>query len=453
MKERCNIYRRDSTLVIWILIIMMIPVVKGFELDFKNNETTVITFYNARDEVSEMLEQDMQAMRIYDMITDAEIVAQSGDYDKLRNILRETRQLTLLVQGIYTDLERTDNMIAGLEEQSVNTSDYKEYYEDIIDEVEMSNYEDARIMLTSLYNDLKSEIRDISYDFTSTIELRKTELSDRNQDTAFIDTLVEQYNRHRSYNEYDSVIRMYNALTMINDTLIMIRDIIDKLEPIKEKGLPVDRFNESLSETITLLRENDFESAYQLVKNEEETLDRYYTVSRLNNKTMTIHARLEEIGEKDPMITELMNSSQEMIREQDYEEAEIYAREAYDLAEQKQADSLILSSIKDSGFRTKSYMYIKLHWKWLVIVLIASVFILKVLYIETMVLIYKARISQLQKEHYTIKGNIMKIQKERFIHKIITDEEYRSNLARFQERIVKIKEEIPILKQKIYRKD
>ena len=45
---------------------------------------------------------------------------------------------------------------------------------------------------------------------------------------------------------------------------------------------------------------------------------------------------------------------------------------------------------------------------------------------------------------------IKKIQKECYIEKEITEEEYKEALMRYQKKIVKIKEKIPILKDKIF---
>lgn len=436
-----------------ILLVLLLYVTKAAELDFGTNESTVQSFYNAREETIDMADKGLPVMEAFYLANQGEIILRSGDYPELQEVTEDINSINRRVNNIFITINKIRIKISELNKKGYNFSPEEAQLNKAVDAFEIENYEDAELYLRKLNTELNSIVLNNS----ALLENNLNELYEMQKkgsiEIDLVEELINSVIRARKEKDYAYLIQTANELEDINDSIIAVLNINEKIARLAGKGRKTTRMDDLRLEIIDALQARDYETV-ALINSEIE-----YLWEIINNTEELLSATRTKIQEMPYLegidkVNETLELSIIEFNNENYEDAEELVQDSYDLLNRLDAQSLLFGAVSVDKLRFNLVKAVS-EDPQLMRVIILTIILLILLYNKTagliMIKLYTKRIAELEKEQKVINSAVKKSQVEYYVKQMIDKETYRTIVAKHQERLIKINERVPVLKDRINR--
>lgn len=436
-----------------ILLVLLLYVTKAAELDFGTNESTVQSFYNAREETIDMADKGLPVMEAFYLANQGEIILRSGNYPELQEVTEDINSINRRVNNIFITINKIRIKISELNKKGYNFSPEEAQLNKAVDAFEIENYEDAELYLRKLNTELNSIVLNNS----ALLENNLNELYEMQKkgsiEIDLVEELINSVIRARKEKDYAYLIQTANELEDINDSIIAVLNINEKIARLAGKGRKTTRMDDLRLEIIDALQARDYETV-ALINSEIE-----YLWEIINNTEELLSATRTKIQEMPYLegidkVNETLELSIIEFNNENYEDAEELVQDSYDLLNRLDAQSLLFGAVSVDKLRFNLVKAVS-EDPQLMRVIILTIILLILLYNKTagliMIKLYTKRIAELEKEQKVINSAVKKSQVEYYVKQMIDKETYRTIVAKHQERLIKINERVPVLKDRINR--
>lgn len=457
MKEQNKIRIRAVSRAIFLVIILFLlsylPSVFSARLDFKTNESIAESFYNVKDETIEIINKGMSIKIAFNLLNRGEVSLKSGDYNKVKEITLSIDRINKEANNIFTAISKTRTKINELRKIGLNLSTEESVLNSAVKELEIGNFDGAEEQLKKITAKLDAVI------LNSTIQLEKNleELDkiqiERGIESALIREIADEIKKARKKEDYSYIIQIANEFENINNSINTLLKIYDEIGKLQKKGRKTIRINDLRLEAINALSNRDYE-IMSLINSEIE-----YLSEIINNTEEVISITKTKLGQLQYLegIDDVNHTIYLAVQEFDnenYENAQDLIQESYGRLNRLEAQSLLFGTFSAERIRINLIRTI-VNDPLLILIIISSGILLTLLYNRTarytLIKLYTGKVNTLEKEKNVITSLIKKNQLEYFVKRVIDKETYRTALSKHQERLIKINENMSVLRNKMER--
>ncbi len=422
-------------------------------LDFSTNESTVNSFYSVKEETLDMADKGLPVLGVFNIVTQAEIVLESLNYKKLALSTKEIDDLNKRVIFISENIEKNRIKLTELKAREYNLSLEEKTLNSTIENFKIENYDDAESLITGLTKTIDSRIITISGNLPQTVASLKNTVKQDDIQTPLVQEIADETANSIAAKDYSVTIKLINEIDRINQSIVLIVGINKAISELKGKGFNYARFDDLRSEAINALTNREYEGV-SLVNDEIKAL-----LQELYDADSIIASTKEKLDTLQYLngINDVNNSLSMAVREfnnENYEDAQALGQESYDALSKLEAQSLLFGAVSVEKFRFSLSAFIK-ESLWLTPIIILIIVLLVFIYNKIgkiiIIRIYNKRIEAFEKERKTIDSLIKKNQMEYYVKQMIDKETYNAAVSKYQERLIKISSDVPILKDRIGR--
>lgn len=405
------------------------------------------------DVVKELSDAGFGTNRVEDIIQEANTAHLNQEFDSIPALIEQVHQLRDKAFSVNEDITKLENSINLAKDDLIDVNEVEEVLVELNLEMKLENYEQCEILIDEA-NNLMSGL--VSGQYLSQIDRISTLnnlASDIGLDLSRIDDISNELEGYIAKGDLENIILLVNELDMIENSINSVVSVNNIISESAKSEISTLRFEDILDEVKYHFKRKDFEevlklgseaeSLYELAKGSKQLINYISSeIVSLENKDIDF-SKVERFFEEGKREYELENyiSSKEMLDQSLLE------------LEQAKSDALLFGVINTDYTKVRFIAFMKNYWWALLIVITIFVFAGKEGYSRIQKEFLERRITKLEQELVFIDKAIKKKQEEYFSKKIISKSEYNTTVDEHQERMLVIREKLPVLKGKLNKRE
>ena len=393
----------------------------------------------------------MGISRINDLLTEAKLSLDIKDYERVFLLAKEISYLKQKAFDSYKKLNETKALIGCIGLETNFTSPLK-----ILDaakyEFGQENYEDAAIYAARAYDEIIKTYKNEILSISDKLEAIKADLAYEKINIKKIDDTVNIAKTSIGSLDSKRLLLLNKEVKNLNKSAGILIKAKKDIKELGENNLSFSRINDSLKEAKLALELSEHKKVEAL--GEEISLLKEKAI-RINKDISEIKIRIDG-AEKSLNVSECMELLEQAISKfeaSDFQNAALLIGKANQNIEQIISDSLLFGIVSKKELKFNIIKFTKEYWWLILIILVSGAVIVKISFHIVSREMLKRKIRNLEKEEDILKELMKKTQTDYFIKKNLTEHAYEQRLDKHEERLIEIKEKIPVLKEKLRHKD
>lgn len=223
------------------------------------------------------------------------------------------------------------------------------------------------------------------------------------------------------------------------------------IQELVEAGFNVVYFNDTLIAAKEAFKAKDY--ALVLLKT-KEIADRKIRAYNISDSLRALELRILEVKSKKLNTSEaenIYNKAIQAFKNETYDNAENFIFQANKKLSDVEAEATTLAAMVNAA-RENIFTYIKENWQSIMIIIIIGLIASFISYNKIMIIRTKHKIKDLRLEKKVLINLMKKAQIDHYQKGIIPAETYRIKMAKYRERMIEIKEMMPVLKARLGKK-
>ncbi len=404
---------------------------------------------SAQNAISFMESKGFSTVRANDLLQDAKFSFSQSDYERSMQASNEVVKLKEKAVLLDEKIILSKGLLEVGGQIGINTSLLKGGLESGIADFKSDNYETAEqgidFVLSSLNSQIKAEISGL----LETLKKIQEKSSENGIRLNSASDLLDQINNINSSSQYAYLGQAKSEAINLDSSLNKLIESKKSIEEISLQGLGTQRMDDLFREAVVSLELKNFEKAdlmsSEIVLLKSKILD-------INSQTVSAKdsisaAKLEGIETAKP--EQMLAESEKLFGIGNYEDAEKYLKDSVKALEDAKSSRLVFGVISKESLKFNLAEFFKGHWD---VILLSSAALSAIAYFAFGAIrsrLLKSKISRLKSEEATINELIKKAQENYFNKKTISKEAYETITDNYRERIITIREKLPVLESRI----
>jgi tetratricopeptide (TPR) repeat protein len=447
--------------LIILLLTIIVLTLNFFEFVLALNQTiTQASIFQAQESIKKsqnavnyMENLGLNTERVNDLLEEAKLFFKLEDYGRVVEIGKEINQLKETAILLSANIDKAKSLIESAKSIKLNVSSIEKQLSSGIEEFEINNYEEAQIKIDQSLNYVKEKLENESKNLISVLDNLNNKTIKKNITLNIINDLLNQLqNKLLQENLLDTHI-IKKEILMLNTSTENLIKVKDDILEMLDNNLTTSRVDDLFKEALLAIELGNFDRANSIIQEIEDLKENAFIILNQINEVKQIIKDVELQGLDVTEAENLLSQGIDKFIINDYEEAEELLQKSIKKIEQIKTSSLLFGLINKSELKFSIITFLKAYWWAILIIILVLIIFGKITYDILYIKILNHRISNLKNEQEAIINLIKKYQEDYFKRKIISKTSYNAAVDKYQERLLKIKEKIPIIEYKLKNKE
>ena len=408
---------------------------------------------NSQDAINHLQTIGMGTQRLDDLLQDAELSLQRGEYGRVVRIGEEIIVLQNKAIMLQNIIVRTKETIGDARSLSLNVSAIEGQFTEGMRDFEAGNYEHAESMFQQSSGNATELLRGELLILENTVDELATLLSSNGLQLATLAGYSESVKQKLSANDITSILPLKEEIREMSDAVHSIVEARESLLGMQGNNITSSRADDLFAEAVLAAELGNFkrakDAARELQELEKKSSDAAQRLGGAKETLSDFSSQGVDVQEAEALLQEAYSS----FAVGNYEDAQSLADSALRKAEGAKKDSLLFGAISKSQLRFNLLPFFKKYW-WLIAGSVALLAFSGVsVYRASTLHLLRLRIGKLKREETTIISLIKKYQEEYFRKKKMSKDSYDAVVDQHQERLLEIKETLPLLESRLAEKE
>lgn len=430
------------------------PSITGFAIANRTvtEQDASLALGKANQILAEMSSQGFGVARVKDLIEEARREMVMKNYEKVILLTDEISDLKQKAADVQAQIKNAKSIISDAKKNMIDATEPEALLNLSIVEFALENYEGSQNLIESSIGKLKINTEEeIKIILGNLYILKNNSLNNGFNSTRLRDTISNAENALKTA-EQRKIRELKPEFLNLNSSINLLIVAKKDIDEMAEAGLGISRISASFNEAKLALELGFYDRIEPISKNIRELELRAFDID-LNIKKA--EAKIDEARRYGVEINEaylLLNSSKNEFELENYEEAEKLLKQSFETAEKIVSESLLFGTISKSELRISAINFLKKFW-WLILIIATIFYVLGfIVFQRVSIAMLEHILKRLQSEQEGLIELIRKVQTSYFKDKTIDKSTYELTINKYQDRIIQIKEKMPLLKEKLARK-
>ncbi|MFH0874621.1 MAG: hypothetical protein V1859_01700 [archaeon] len=436
------------SLILCVLLVLLLAVQPAF------GENVNITYSKIVGFAEDLNMRNMDAERILELHIEAKEALQKNDYILYEKKVNQAYDAYLFAISLYESQQVLDKNIVSLGSLNYSQKEIKKKAYEISYELSVGNYEQAKIYLDYA----NSEINNISKDVKKTINTRLSALNATLLQNGIKLRLIESY--YNSVNSAQEASDISKLAEILQNTIELEKSIgylvlLKQFEiNAKENNVPTIIFKDISDEANNLIEKSRFESVKELYllgrEKYNKAIGAYAAISDAQTKIAKLNSTVTDAAESEIAAASFaLEKAKKQFNESDFESSLLNAKDAIAKAEGIENKNKVLSAITLSRLNVDFIGFIKKNWIYLFALFVAIIIFWVYIYKKIQILVYQYKLKKAIEQKNNLISCIKKLQDDYYNKKSMPRPIYDARLDAYQEGLIRLTREIPLLKNAI----
>lgn len=442
-------------LVSFILLLLFLEIFSVSSLAQKNTAEIKVSYFQASNSIknSEKIVDDITNMglnnqRFKDLLQDSRTYFELKDYINVLRIEKELKELKQKTLFLIETINKTQKLIENAESMGLNIESIHEQYLAGIEEFNENNFEQSLLLIKNSLSDVNKELNSL-FNLEPVFENLEVLAKDAELKFNIINDLKDKFEKISVEDDLYSKIIIKEEILLLNTSITNLLRAKEEIQEISGKGVPVSRLYDLYEESIASIELGRFNEAIGLI--EEIGLlkkEIFYLLDKIGQAKKEIGIlKSKNLDFSSPQ--ELLNQGIKKFEDNNYEDSKILIDESIAKSNELKSSSLLFGVLDKSSATFNLLHFLKNYWLIILLSFVALFIIFSFSYKSLSGRHLARQILLLKKQEKTIIELIKKYQTEYFKHRKISKESYNLAIDKYQERLLKIKEKLPLLESKL----
>ncbi|MBW2990733.1 hypothetical protein KY348_03445 [Candidatus Woesearchaeota archaeon] len=442
---------RTSTKIFVILIFLSLALNLSLAKEEQELRSELLKLNNVKEE---MTNSDTDVSRVDDLITEGFLYFNNKDYNKTKEVISSIYKLRNDALNAQSELSVVNQLYLDVKERNitlVNATSIKiEWDLDYAKrEFDKENYEGALKRLAKIKKALLYSINNEYNYLNASLLALEEKINSLKLSKSRITTLKSLLSEALGTGGLRELEIIKQEAGVLNKSLVYYKEIKLAIPILKGKNLSAQRINDGLNAAKLDLDFADYESAFNKLESLKALTEKGIF---LEDEISELEKNLADEKAKQRIdITEaesFLKEAQYELTVGNYETAEQKLLNARDSYESLKAELLIKKAgLKSFGFSLKEF--IKRNWPYVLLIIFIILVVLKFTSHIWVLGIQRKRLARLKKELNINENMVQELQRNYFVHKKMSRENYDKSYESLQEKTVNLKEKISLFNKKV----
>ena len=390
--------------------------------------------------------------RFSDLLQDEKYSFKLRDYGRVVETSNKAAELKALAISLKEKTSDALFLLHNAERMGFDTGSASELLNQSGEEFNSNNFEiasdlaeKASIILNELFeNSLKENL--------VTLENLRNRILFENLEIIVSDKLYKEAKEELELGKFSDAFQIKAQANLLNSSVNHVIDAKYAIDDMKLRNLATARANDLFNEALMAIELRNFdkaaENSQQIIKLKDKSYQLEYKINEVNE----VIKNLESQGIDAVASRQYLKNAGEKYASNNYEEAEKLLDAAMKEAENSRSASLIFGLVQKSSLKFKLEEFIKLYW-WILLLAFFSVFAISIAARKVFShRLLERKIRNLGKEQDALIELMKNLQNDYFRKKTVSRHSYEMVLDKYQARMLKISEKIPVLESKLMKK-
>jgi hypothetical protein len=391
--------------------------------------------------------------RVNDLLESAKISFKLGDNNRVVEIGNEIAQLKETAILLRESINKTLLLIESAKSIELNAISIEEQLNLGIKEFEINNYEEAQIKVGKSLNDVKEILENELKNLLSILNSISNATISKNLELEIVNYLSEKIQKRLSSEDFSDINIIKKEILMLNTSVKNLLIAKNNIQEMADKKLTTSRVDDLYNEALLAIELSNLNRANDIAQEIMGLKEKAFAILNKINEAEKIIEDVESQGLDTSEAENLLDQGINKFNINDYEEANTLLQDSIKKAERIKASSLMFGVINKSQLKFNMIIFLKAYWWLISIILLILIIFGSTLYDVLYIRMLNNKISSLKKEQQTILNMIKQYQEDYFKKKKLSKESYDVAIDKYQERMLKIKETIPVLESKLKNKE
>jgi len=442
-----NKLKSSLKLALIFTIISLNLVIFGLSVSGEVNSTTILNEISAiRLNIST---SGFPTARIDDLFSEAQTAAANKQTDKLAGIENDAKNLQELIFATSRQLDETELQLSQAKKLGYNVNSLLSLLENARLEFKKENYEGSEKSLDEINKNFRELTRNSFSNLGNSISNLISTLESNNISSSKIKQFYSSFMDAEQKNDLTTLEILqseFSALNQSTDTLISMKNL---LEGAKQENLPIEELGDLYFEALLAFESGQY-GALQIDSDKFEALLK--EIRRITDKLKSLEETIKEAENNKIETAEAKNfasQANDEFSKGNFNEASRLASLTENYVEEQRNKAMLFgvvnknSLIENISCLLKKFGLISLGF------LLALIIISIISYPYIKRRIISLNIKKLEKQQENLINHIKEIQQKYYIEKSLSKDMYENYLEHFQKSLIKIKKEIPLLRNQI----
>lgn len=393
----------------------------------------------------------LNAIRLKDLLQEARYDMGLGDYGRVIEISNEVADLRQKAFEVQDKIKNTTTRISNVKKSGLDTGEAQALLNLSIAEFGLENYESAEELIQRSSDKLDIFVKE---ELNMVIEvlngLKNISLQNNLNISRLQNTINEAQDASKSP-ELRRISIFKREFAHLNNSIYDLIDANNEIKAMAESGFGVARVNNVLNEAKFALELGYYDKIEGVTNNIKELRSKAFAVSDNIKKTRTKIDEAKSYGLNTNESESLFNLGENEFKLENYEEADKLLKQSFEDADRLLADYLLFG-VPKKEFLQSINDFLKKFW-WMVLIILATVILLLVIAFRKLsLMLLEISLKNLGREKEAIVSLIKKAQTAYFKDRSMDKSTYDLTIEKYQDRIIQLKEKIPVINEKIARK-
>jgi hypothetical protein len=445
--------KEDKNLFILFIfsLLFIVNLVNANEIG--NDRSTALSIaYKADQSIKELTGRGIKVNRLIDLKKEVNLALEKNNYKEVISLSNDIINLKNIAIDTYNRINKSNLLITVLDRLNVNTSKIKNNLLYGTREFSIENYESANLYVNKTYDEISNIFNNKFKKILYNLNKLKNLSIQNNISTVKINDFVSIVNKSLENKEYQRLNLLILEGNKINNSIFILINIKNLMDDVEKQNLPITRMNDITKEAELSLDLGDYNKVLLLNKDAEMLKTTIFDLDEDINKTRLMLSTAEKDGLEIDGAKELLNSAIDKFNNENFEEAQKLIKETQNNLREIKSSALVLGVIEKSRLKFNVIMLIKNNlWSILIIIILVVLFAITS-YSFISVQLLKNKIKKNKNELNILKNLQIKTQREYFVKRTISKQNYLVNMDKYDEKMTKIKEILPVLERKLEQK-
>lgn len=456
-----EISRITATLFIGYLILALIGFashsynsVSGFATSSQTitEQDASLALGKSRDAVADMEKLGFNTIRVKDLLEDARREMSLKNYERVVAISDEISNLKQKASEIQDKIRNLSLRINNIKKYSLNTTGAEVLYNLSIIEFALENYESSEELIQKSVDELNAfteqELEIVIDDLSN---LKKFSLENGMNITRIENTINDAQNNLKSP-EFKKINSLKQEFANLNKSVKALIDANNEIKVMAEAGLGTSRTNNILDEAKFALELGYYDKIGDILIGIKTLKSKAFELNSSIKKTKDKIEEVKSYGLDANESESLFNAAENELKLENYEDTEKLLKQSLEKSEKILSDYLLFGAISKKDLLKNTINFLKKFWLVVLITVITGSIFSRIMFQKTSIALLENSLKNIEKEKSALINLIKKTQTEYFKDKTLDKSTYNLRIDKYQDRMMQIKEKMPIISAKLAQK-
>jgi len=442
-----NKLKSSLKLALIFTIISLNLVIFSLSASAERNSTTILNEISAiRLNIST---SGFPTARIDDLFSEAQLASMNKQTDKLAGIENDAKNLQNLIFETSKELNETELQLSQAKKLDYNVNSLLSVLENARLEFKKENYEGSEKSL----DEINKNLRDLTKDSFSNLGNSISSLISRTESNNISSSKIKQFyidfkdaEQKNDLTKFEMLQSEFSALNESTDMLISMKN---SLATARQENLPSEELGDMYAEALLAFESGQY-GALQTDSAKFEALLK--EIRRINDELKSLDATIKEAENNKIETSEAKNfasQANDEFSKGNFNEASRLAALAENYVEEQRNKAMLFGVVNKNSLIENISGFLKKFGLIILGFLLSLIVISFISYPHIKRKINNLHLKKLEKQQENLINHIKEIQQKYYIEKSLSKDMYENYLEHYQKSLIKIKKEIPLLRNQI----